>query len=62
MEGSLGGVKATGTHASKRGPGRMDAGGCASGAQAEELVLGRDMNEAVCLQVSAGSDARRMCK
>lgn len=34
----------------------MAAGG--SGAWAEELVLGRGMNEAVCLQVSAGRDAR----
>lgn len=31
-------------------------------AWAEELVLGRDMNETVCLQVSAGSDAQRMYK
>lgn len=49
MERSLGGVKAVGTHASKRGPGRMGAGGCASGAWAKELVLGRAMCR--CLQI-----------
>lgn len=44
-----------GTHASKCGPGGMGAGGWA-----EELVLRRGMNKAVCLQVSADSDAWRM--
>lgn len=46
-------------HACKCGSGRMDAGGCAAGAWAEEPVQGRAMNEAVCSQVSAGSDAWR---
>ena len=57
---ALGGAKAMGTHASRHGPGRMDAGGRAPGARAGELVLWRGMNEAVCLQVSADSDARRL--
>lgn len=47
-------------HASKHGPGRMGAGGCTSGAWAEELVLGRGVKEAMCLQVSADSNAQRM--
>lgn len=46
-------------HACKCGSGRTDAGGCASAAQAEEPVQGRGMDEAVCSQVSAGSDAWR---
>lgn len=41
------------------GSGRMAAGGCASGAGAEGPMQGRGMNEAVCTQVSAGSDAGR---
>lgn len=40
-------------HASKCGSGRMDAGGCAPGAWAEEPVWGRGVNEAVCSQLPA---------
>lgn len=46
-------------HACRCGSGRMDADGCAAGAWAEEPVQGRAIKEAMCSQVSAGSDVWR---